>query len=73
MRPRLRHFLICISRGDNYNNTMANKGGAMLKKTIVSLLMLAAVATSAIALSGCETCKGMGRDVSNVGKMISGD
>jgi len=45
----------------------------MLKKTIVSLLMLAAVATSAIALSGCETCKGMGRDVSNVGKMISGD
>ena len=45
----------------------------MLKKTIISVCILAAVAVMTTFLSGCETCKGMGRDVSNVGKMISGD
>jgi predicted small secreted protein len=45
----------------------------MLKRTAVSLWIVVAVVLTAVSLSGCETCKGMGRDVSNVGKMISGD
>ncbi|MDP8263538.1 MAG: hypothetical protein P9M13_09620 [Candidatus Ancaeobacter aquaticus] len=44
----------------------------MIKK-IAILFLLCAVVLFPILLSGCETVKGTGRDISNFGSMISGD
>jgi len=44
----------------------------MLKRSVVAVAICACLA-AIISLSGCETCKGTGRDISNLGKMISGD
>jgi len=50
-----------------------NRKGGLMNRWLVKLLLVLAVAGMLFGSVGCQTGKGLGRDISSVGDRMSGD